>query len=232
MSAKAKIRAIRLANEAVNTLVLLVILLLLVFGCYAMWDSKQVYRAADAMRYEIYKPNPEDGGLSFRELQAINPEVFAWLTVYGTNIDYPVVQGEDNLKYVNTDAEGWYSLSGAIFLDCHNSADFSDFSSILYGHHMQNGSMFGSLQAFNDASFFAENKTGTLVLARVQYEKEWFAFVVTQAKDDVLYTPGVESGPDKQSFLEHVKRIARHARDLEITQEDRLISLSTCNYEF
>ncbi|MCG4817374.1 class B sortase, partial [Collinsella aerofaciens] len=77
-----------------------------------------------------------EGGLSFEQLKELNPEVFGWLTVYGTNIDYPVTQGKDNWKYVNTNALGEYSLSGAIFLDYTNRKDFQDFNSILYGHHM------------------------------------------------------------------------------------------------
>ncbi|MCL2299178.1 MAG: class B sortase, partial [Firmicutes bacterium] len=154
MRAAVKLKAIRWTDEALNLFVLLVILLLLAFGCYAMWDSKQVYQAAEAARYEIYKPTTEKGALSFKELQALNPEVFAWLTVYGTHIDYPVTQGTDNMKYINTNAQGQYSLSGSIFLDSGCARDFSCFPCILYGHHMERDTMFGEIGKFADESYF------------------------------------------------------------------------------
>ena len=129
-------------------------MILLAFAGYALWDSNQIYQAADKSSYALYKPTETNEGKSFQELQAVNPEVFAWLTVYGTNIDYPVTQGHDNMKYVNTNAEGLYSLSGAIFLDCNNSRHFSDFNHIVYGHHMENKVMFGELADFANRAMF------------------------------------------------------------------------------
>ena len=123
---------IRLLDGAVNFAVLTDFLLLFALGCYVLWDSKQILQAADTNRYEVYKPT-EDKSKSFEELQALNPEVIGWVTVDGTHIDYPVTQASDNDKYVNTDAEGKYSLAGSIFLDYRNQKDFTDFNSILYG---------------------------------------------------------------------------------------------------
>ena len=75
-------KAIRIVNAIVNIAVLAVILLALALGCYAIWDSRYITKNALAVEYEIYKPG-EDDGLTFKELQAINPEVIGWLTVYG-----------------------------------------------------------------------------------------------------------------------------------------------------
>ena len=128
-------KAIRAADSLVNFAVLVIILLLIAVALYALWDSEQIYSAAGSAQYEIYKPRVQEeevDGPSFADLIAINPEVFSWLTVYGTNIDYPVTQAKNNSKYVNTNVMGEYSLSGNIFLDYTNSADYSDFNSILY----------------------------------------------------------------------------------------------------
>jgi len=124
-------------------------------------------------------------------LQAINPEVFSWLTVYGTNIDYPVAQGQDNMKYVNTNAEGKYSLSGSIFLDYNNSKDFSDFNSILYGHHMQKKTMFGEIGSFSNQYFFDSHRYGNLYYGGKDHGIEFFAFIHTSAYDDTVFTPNV-----------------------------------------
>lgn len=143
---------IRVLDSTVNIAVLTAFWLLFSYGCYALWDSGQVFKTAEAGRYEVYKPTKEDGK-SFEELKEINPEVISWLTVYGTNIDYPCTQAENNNKYVNTDVEGAYSLAGSIFLDCRNEKDFSDFTSILYGHHMAKNAMFGDLEKFREKEF-------------------------------------------------------------------------------
>ena len=123
---------VRLADGIVNLAVLVLFLALAGYGCYAIWDSRQIYSGADAALYETYKPQSTDTE-SFEELQKINPEVIGWLTVYGTSIDYPLVQSDDNQKYVNVNAKGEYALSGSLFLDYRNKADFSDFCNIIYG---------------------------------------------------------------------------------------------------
>jgi len=228
MGAKVRIKAIRAANEAVNLTVLLVVLLLFVFGSYAMWDSRQVYQAADAARYEIYKPTGEDGGLSFKELQAINPDVFAWLTVYGTHIDYPVEQGPDNMKYVNTNAEGQYSLSGAIFLDCNCERDFSCFPCILYGHHMEKSTMFGEIGSFADKAFFDARRYGMLYYDGQEHGLEFFAFVRADAYDNSVYRAKVGEEA-RQAYLELLLSKALHTRDLQMTAADRIVLLSTCS---
>ena len=109
---------------------------------YTLWDDRQIYQSADMENYETWRPE-EDDDLSFRELQAINPEVIGWLTVYGTKIDYPFAQADNNTKYVNTDITGEFALSGSLFLDCQNAADFTDLNHVIYGHHMEKKTMLG-----------------------------------------------------------------------------------------
>ena len=81
---------------------------------------------------------------------AINPDVRGWLTIDGTHVDYPIVQGEDDMEYVNKGVYGEFSLSGTIFLDSENTSDFSDCYNLLFGHHMANGAMFGDVVRFTD----------------------------------------------------------------------------------
>ena len=107
-------KAIQITNRILDYVVLMIVVLLIAYAGYALWDSDQIHKDADKAAYAIYKPTAANQGKSFQELQAINPDVFAWLSVYGTNIDYPVTQGKDNMRYVNTNAEGQYSLSGAV----------------------------------------------------------------------------------------------------------------------
>ena len=223
-------KAVRTANSLVNFAVLAAILLLLAFGCYALWDSNQVYNAANAAQYEIYKPTVENEGKTFQELQAMNPEVFSWLTVYGTNIDYPVTQGGDNMKYVNTNAEGSYSLSGSIFLDYENSRDFSDFNSILFGHHMEKQAMFGEIGLFSDKDYFNARLYGSLYYNGTDHGLEFFAFLHTDAYDASVFAAGV-SGEARQAYLDGLLDKATFTRDIGVTVKDRIVLLSTCSAE-
>jgi sortase B len=222
-------KIVRAANIVVDTAILAAILLLFALGGYSLWDTEQVYLAADSAQYEIYKPSEEDGGLSFAELVTVNPEVFAWLTVYGTHIDYPVAQGPDNMKYVNTNAEGEYSLSGALFLDSGSSRDFSDFSSILYGHHMEKEAMFGEIGLFADKSYFDARRYGNLYYGKRSHGLEFFAFLSADAYDSTVFRTGVEGRDEQEDYLNKLLAMSTNTRDIGVTVNDRIILLSTCS---
>ncbi|MCL2562614.1 MAG: class B sortase [Oscillospiraceae bacterium] len=221
---------IRFVNGLVNLFVLTVVLSLLAFGGYAIWDSGQVHAAASSVQYERYNPTIEsEGGPSFADLQAINPDVFAWLTVYGTNIDYPMVQGQDNIRYVNTDARGRHSLSGAIFLDFRSGPNFSDFSSIVYGHHMENRVMFGEIALFSERSYFEARRYGMLYFDGREHGLEFFAFVHADAYDMSVFRNGITEPEDRQAYLDMLLQTAIHTRpDISVTTDDRIVLLSTC----
>ena len=114
-------------------------------------------------------------------LQTVNPDVCGWLTVDGTGIDYPVVQGATNMDYVNRDVYGDFSLSGAIFLDSRCAADLTDPYTVIYGHHMDNSAMFGDVARFAEADYFAAHPAGSISLPDAAYTIELFACVVTDA---------------------------------------------------
>ncbi|WP_313187119.1 class B sortase [Lacrimispora sp.] len=226
---KAGRKAVRIVNSIVDLLVLTVILLLVAVAVYSIWDSDQVYRAAASAQYYVYKPDTADGGLSFEQLKELNPEVFGWLTVYGTNIDYPVTQGEDNWKYVNTNALGAYSLSGAIFLDYTNRKDFQDFNSILYGHHMEKQTMFGELGSFSDKSYFDSHKYGNLFYDGKDHGLEFFAFIKTDAYDGGVFTPHVQGKEAQQAYLKALLDKALYTRGTGVTEEDHILLMTTCS---
>jgi len=165
------------------------------------------------------------------DLQAALPGVIGWLTVPHTQIDYPFAQGINNDTYLHMDLDQRWSAAGTIFLDYRNSRDFTDFNTILYGHHMRNGSMFGTLQRFSEQAFFDANSTGTLFLADKTYEIQFIAFAVIQPNDAVIYNHAIAT-EERVTFLEYTQTIARHYRDIGMTEHDQIITLSTCNYEF
>ena len=232
MSIKAKVgrNTILLANGLVNIIVLVTILLLLTFSCYAIWDSSQIYSAASASNYDAFKPTIESETASFEELKLINSDVIAWLNVYGTNIDYPIVQGQNNVTYVNTDVMGNPSLSGAIFLDYRCSPDFTDFNNILYGHHMENQVMFGEITDFMDKDYFDARRYGSLFVDSIERGLEFFAFVHADAYDFDVFRINITSQEDQQGYLDLLMEMAIHIRpDLPVTIDDQIVLLSTCS---
>ena len=106
--------ALRAANGLLDGVTALLVLLAVVWSGYALWDNSRVYAAADNVQAGLlaFKPQPqEDNSLSFGQLRDINPDVCGWLTLDGTAIDYPVVQGESNFTYLNTDVYGSFALA-------------------------------------------------------------------------------------------------------------------------
>jgi len=236
MKAKAVgVKAIKTFDSIVNNAILVVIVALIAFAGYSLWDSKQITRAADKSNYESYKPVAEDEGASFEQIRAVNPEVIAWLEVYGTNIDYPVVQAADNTKYVNTNALGQYSLSGAIFLDADNSKDFSDFNSVLYGHHMEKNVLFGEIGSFADKDVFESHRYGNLYVEGKDHGIEFCAYLRADAYDRSVFAAIAPEnqrhgdGEKKKQYLTSIISKAMHTRDVSISDKDRLVLLVTCS---
>lgn len=226
--------AVAFLDGIADRIVLLFLFLMLSLGLYCLYDSSQVYSSADSAQYSAFKPEADDSK-SFEELLAINPDVVGWLTVNDTPIDYPVVQAEDNRKYLDTTVEGEYRLSGSIFLDYRNSAAFTDYNSIIYGHHMEQEKMFGCLSDFGERGYFDAHPYGNLHLMGEDGKwtdkgLEFFAVILTDAYDIELYSPAVAKD-ERQAYLDHIRGIARHMRQMDVGAKDRIVLLSTCTSE-
>lgn len=229
---RATYRGLRIADGLVNLVVLFLVLVVLVFSGYSLWDTGRLYAQASADKYEQYKPMREpDGEKSFAELQALNPDVFGWLTLHGTPIDYPLVQGPDDMHYVNTNPLGEYSVSGSIFLSAANKQDFTDFNSIVYGHHMNKDVMFGPLDKYSNHTFFDTHATGSLYYDGTEHGIELFAFTHTTAYNTQIFTPPITDTGRQQEFLDNLLTSATHTRALTpaVSTTDRLVLLTTCS---
>ncbi|MCL2562612.1 MAG: class B sortase [Oscillospiraceae bacterium] len=169
---------------------------------------------------------------SILDLQAEFPDAVGWLTIPNTEVDYPFVQGTDNDYYLRRDLHQQRASAGTVFMDYRNNSGFSDFHTLIYGHHMRSGSMFAALQKFDDQAFFEANPTGTIFLTNATYEIEFMAFAVIRPNDAMIYDPLITTAEDKIAFLGYVRDIARHYRDIGTAENDRIVTLSTCNYEF
>ena len=230
----------RACVRTVNSFVSLVIILaLLIFGgysAYALWDNQQVYNAAQNVQLEMKKLKPvieeTEDGPSFEELLAVNPDVKAWVTMDGTQIDYPILQGDTNMSYINTDVYGNFALAGSILLDCRNSGDFSDIYNLVYGHHMDNSNMFGDLDLYRDEDFFRKNTTGTLITRDGVYDLSVLALLIVPASENRVFE--VTWNQDPNTVIAFAVENAEYISDNlpQPGDEVQFLALSTCSSDF
>ena len=217
-------------SRVIGIVTAIIVAFLILYGGYSMWDTYMKMNGAFVSNELLrFKPQPGDvpANESLGDLMAINPDVRGWITIDDTHIDYPVVQGKDDMEYVNKDVYKMFSLSGSIFLSCLNSPDFSDHYNLVYGHHMDNGAMFGDLICFLDKDYFENHKTGTLYLRGATYHISIFSIVDTDAYDHVYRVEEANRG-GLAEMLQHIKGVSAHYRDVGVGADDQIIALSTC----
>ncbi|MBE5971196.1 MAG: class B sortase [Lachnoclostridium sp.] len=234
---------LKAANSLLNFVVILALCVSGLYAGYALWDNNQVYAAAQNVQADMIKLKPkvveaeEDAGASFEELLAINEDVCAWVSLDNTNVDFPVLQGDTNLTYINRDVYGNFALAGSIYLDSRNEHEFHDLVNLLYGHHMDDGEMFGDLDKYKDEKFFHENKTGSLILPDRIYDLEIFACMLVGASEDVIFEPQ-EYKSDIKKLLDFTEKNAMYydadtiAELRETNGEQQILLFSTCSTEF
>lgn len=203
---------------------------MLLYGGYSLWNTIMIYRGAfssnDLLKYQPTGDGPNS--ITLGELMKLNKDVVGWIKIFDTHISYPVVQGKDNQEYLNKDVFGEFSFSGSIFLDYRNACDFTDSYSIIYGHHMEYGAMFGDVVEFKNDDYFQEHKTGALFLLDDTYKITLFACVETQEFDNKIYNPIVQGKDNLDTLLKYIKDEAVQYRDISLNHDDKIIGLSTC----
>ena len=216
-------KAVRIAEKVLNGLIdtglIVLFILFLLVGAYIMTDTLYIYSGASQRGALVYKP--AEKGESAGKLKELSKDCIGWITVDQTNIDYPLMQGRTNAEYLNTDPFGGYSLSGSIFLDCRNKGDLSNRYSLIYGHHMEGGAMFGALDRYLDEGYFNTHRTGRITLTDgTVLEFRIFAVVSCNARDIEVFDVN-EGGPSPEFLL-------RKARISASYGDGRIIALTTC----
>ena len=209
---------------------MVLVLIMLLYGGYSLWNTIMIYRGAfssnDLLKYQPTGAGPNS--ITLGELMKLNKDVVGWIKIFDTHISYPVVQGKDNQEYLNKDVFGEFSFSGSIFLDYRNACDFTDSYSIIYGHHMEYGAMFGDVVEFKNDDYFQEHKTGALFLLDDTYKITLFACVETQEFNNKIYNPIVQGKDNLDTLLKYIKDEAVQYRDISLNHDDKIIGLSTC----
>lgn len=223
--------AARVGNRILSIMAGILILLMLSYGVYSLWDTYKIYANSFADEEQL-KFRPTDDGEdnpTLKDLKKLNPDVKAWIQVPKTNIDYPVVQGQDDMEYINKNVYGEFELSGAIFLSCLNKDDFSDPYNLVYGHNMKNGGMFADVADFTNKEYFETHQKGKLYLTDATRKIWFFACMKVTAADAKIYHPDGYRKENLKDLLDYIQANAVQYRDVNVADENSLIALSTCS---
>lgn len=228
MSKKAKVR--RYAEDVIMACLVIIML----FSGWKIYTIIKEYRDSQSA-YDTIAGQSRDGeftgDIDFEALKKINPDVVGWIYYKDTIIDYPIVKGTDNDKYLYTMFDGTYGGFGTLFVDAITENPFKQFNTIVYGHHMRNGSMFAPLKKLKEPDYCKKNPRLELITPEGKFHLEIFAFL-NEPSDSNIYTTNIKDIGGREVYLDTVNKLATYTTDVAVEPTDRIVILSTCAYEY
>lgn len=214
---------------------LLVILLgVFAFSAYKIgsyyWEKHKsdqlTQEAAKYVRIDETDNEPEMIEVDFDALREISSDVIAWIYCPDTQINYPVVQGSDNIYYLSHLMDDSYNVNGTIFMDYRGKTDFSDVNNIIYGHHMKSGAMFANLIKYKEKGFYEAHPIMYLFTPEQTYRLDLLAGLVVES-DDPIYSFDLDT-----EQVQYYMTQSTFASKAKVNPDYPLVTLSTCSYEF
>lgn len=226
-----KVNKVRRAAENVIMVCLALIMVVSGYRVYTIYrDYKANQSAYDNVSQNAH-PDGFTGDIDFDALREINPEVIGWLYNEDLKIDYPIVQGTDNKTYLSKLFDGTWGGCGTLFADCITEAPFRQFNTIVYGHHMKDGTMFAQLKRYKDPEYIKGNPRLELITPEGKFHLQIWAFL-NQPADSNIYTTNITDAGSQQNYLDLAAGMADYITNVEVAPGDRLVVLSTCAYEY
>ena len=232
--------SVRIRNGALNVITVCLIGIILVSGYKigkTMWEYQVAKFAYTNISEKTAKVDPKQftGVVDWKALKKVNPDVQGWLYQKGTVINYPVVQGTDNDTYLHTRFDKQWSGGGTLFVDYRMEKDFKGFNSIIYGHHMKDGSMFRSIRGYTkEEGYYDKHKTLELATPHGNYHLVVFSAFITKATDEDTYKMTYDEA-EKQAYIDRAwerSELPITRDSVDVTKNDRLVTLSTCAYDY
>lgn len=238
-------------KSVVSNLILIIAVCVFVFSAYKLISIYSEYHKGEREydnivedAVEIQRPKEEESEkgeeeqkpkvhvslkVNFDKLKKVNQDVVGWIQFdEPKRINYPVVRGDDNNKYLHTTFEGKNNSSGTLFVDANNSGEFADRNTFIYGHNMKNGSMFGQLRNYKTKEYYEQNPYFYIYTPDGK-EVKYQIFAVCIVEDTSRsYTRFYNSDEEYLDYLKYIKSIANYDTGVELTTDSKIISLSTC----
>lgn len=236
-------------KKTVSIILAVIAVICVALIAFYYWQQYQNHKLYEEMQKQIEqtekekeKEEPpveepeEDPGveipIDFESLWAVNDEIYAWIQIDGTDINYPILQSAtDDSYYLNHTVEREYGYPGAIFTESCNSKEFTEFNTVIYGHNMLSGNMFQHLHDYSDPAFMLEHPTVIIYTPDKKLEYRIFAAIVYDNRH-IMKSFDFTNEQHRQSFLESIYSSRNMANvynnDVEVTTDSRIITLSTC----
>ena len=165
--------------------------------------------------------------IDFTQLLSVNSDIVGWLRIRALDISYPVVQGKDNDYYLHRTFEKTDNFAGCLFVNSYNMGDFTDQNTIIYGHNMKNGSMFGKLKNFSDPEVFKKSRYFWIFTPDFIYQYRIFSASVVD-KTGLTYQISFTDDEFDQFISRAYSNSVVDNQGVTVTKEDRIVTLSTC----
>lgn len=224
-----------------NILLILLAVFMLVSGASLIKEFINIHSSKDTndkfrtlaqvqnIKEDCIQEKQSEVDVDFKRLKKINEDIVAWIYIPNTNINYPVVKGNDNSYYLNHNAERKYDVAGAIFIDCNND-EFVDNNTFIHGHNMWYDTMFTDIEKFKDKDFFLENDEFYLFTVEKKYVCKVIS-IYTTSFDSEYYNPDYLSEKGYQKYLNKVVANSDFISRNEIDYTKKMITLNTCSHE-
>lgn len=193
------------------------------------YKPKAVYSEVVQCEEELKEEQEQEDEIKEEALREVNADYKLWLQIEGTNIDYPVVQGGDNKWYLEHDFYNNLNAGGTLFIDC--AYKEGALNQIIYGHNMKNQTMFSALNQFKEEAFF-EGYSELLIYEEGQVKKYKIFAVYAASVEDSFYQMFFKNDEDYAYYIRGIYERAYYSRPFELDYKPRLITLSTCSYEY
>lgn len=239
MSRKQKKQNKKNAQKAIiNLIIYLLLFSLLIFSSFKifMWyiDNKNSKKLTEQINEAVVvqenKLDEEKYDVDFEKLKAQNEDVIAWIKVYNTDIEYPIVQTKDNDYYLNHSFDKSKNEAGWIFADYRNKFDGTDRNIVIYGHNRQDGSMFSTLHNFMEKDWQNSNRDAKIIFITKDEKEIYEIFSVYEIKKENYYiNTNFQNDEQFENFINTIQKRSSKRIDVDVSKEDTILTLSTCS---
>lgn len=214
-------------------------ILLLSFSIYSLFKIQHEEKANEDLKNELIQEvhipdvstDEEEISIDFTRLKEINEDIVGWIVIEDTQINYPIVQGSNNSYYLNHSYDKKWSGYGSIFMDYSSSNDFSNYNTFIYGHHTQNGSMFGELYKYMDESFYQSHPYFRIYTPKSNYVLDVFSVYVDDTESD-SYKQEFSSLEDYEKYIDAILSKSKYKTNVNIDyKKDKIVTLYSCSHE-
>ncbi len=165
--------------------------------------------------------------IDFETLKDINNDIVGWIYFKNIDINYPIMKGVDNSYYLNHTFQNNFNSSGSIFMDYRNDSEVKDLNTVIYGHNMRNGAMFGNLMKLREKEIYNENLNFWILTNGSKYKCEIFSVYIDESTSE-SYTIGFKDKEEYNKYLDAIIEKSIYNTGIKITEDDLVVTLSTC----